>query len=37
MISNNLYIQVSIEVSEDDENGCLIKYETARPLHLIKI
>lgn len=39
-IADDLYIQVAgrypgravwIEVSEDGENGCLIKYETHRP------
>jgi hypothetical protein len=40
MIADDLYIQIAsrypnravwIEVSEDGENGCLIKYETSRP------
>ena len=40
MMADNLYIQIAdrypgrsvwIEVSEDGENGCLIKYETHRP------
>lgn len=40
MIADDLYLQISgrypgravwIEVSEDNENGCLIKYETHKP------
>jgi len=40
MIADDLYIQIAdrypnravwIEVAEDDENGCLIKYELSRP------
>jgi hypothetical protein len=46
MIADDLYVQiaarypnraVSIEVSEDGENGCLIKYELTRPSHSIVI
>jgi hypothetical protein len=46
MIADDLYIQVAgrypgravwIEVAEDGENGCLIKYELSRPTHSIKI
>jgi hypothetical protein len=46
MMSDDLYIQIAsrypdravwIEVSEDGENGALIKYETARPSLSIKI
>ena len=46
MIADDLYIQVAgrypgravwIEVAEDGENGCLIKYETTRPNLSIKI
>ena len=46
MISDDLYIQIAsrypnravwIEVSEDGENGCLIKYEISRPNLTIKI
>ena len=46
MIADDLYIQIAerypnravvIEVSEDGENGCLIKYETTRPYQSIKI
>jgi hypothetical protein len=46
MIADDLYIQVAgrypgravwIEVSEDGENGCLIKYETTRPTQSIVI
>jgi hypothetical protein len=42
MIADDLYIQIAsrypdravwIEVAEDGENGCLIKYELARPTH----
>lgn len=42
MIADELYVVVAgkypgravwIEVSEDGENGCLIKYETSQPLH----
>lgn len=46
MIADDLYIQIAqrypgraveIEVSEDGENGCLIKYETYQPLNQLKI
>ena len=46
MIADDLYIQVAgrypgravwIEVAEDGENGCLIKYELTRPAQSIKI
>jgi hypothetical protein len=46
MIADDLYIQIAgrypdravwIEVAEDGENGCLIKYELTRPTHSIKI
>jgi hypothetical protein len=46
MMSDDLYVQIAsrypdravwIEVSEDGENGALIKYETARPSLSIKI
>ena len=46
MMADDLYIQIAsrypdravwIEVSEDGENGALIKYETARPSLSIKI
>ena len=46
MMSDDLYIHISnrypdrsiwIEVSEDGENGALIKYETHQPLQSIKI
>jgi hypothetical protein len=46
MIADDLYIQIAaryperavwIEVAEDGENGCLIKYELSRPTHSIKI
>jgi len=45
MIADDLYIQIAdrypdravwIEVSEDGENGCTIKYELTRPTHSIK-
>jgi hypothetical protein len=45
MIADDLYIQVAgrypgravwIEVAEDGENGCLVKYETTRPNLSIK-
>ena len=45
MISDDLYIQIAdrypdravwIEVSEDGENGCTIKYELTRPTQSIK-
>jgi hypothetical protein len=46
MIADDLYIQIAsryperavwIEVAEDGENGCLIKYELSYPTHSIKI
>ena len=46
MIADDLYLQIAgrypgravwIEVAEDGENGCLIKYETHRPYQSIKI
>lgn len=46
MIADDLYQQIAdrypdraveIEVSEDGENGCLIKYELTRPNLSIKI
>ena len=46
MISDDLYLQIAqkypdrsvwIEVSEDGENGALVKYETHRPLQSINI
>ena len=46
MISDDLYLQIAqkypdrgvwIEVSEDGENGALIKYELSRPAHSIVI
>jgi hypothetical protein len=46
MIADDLYIQIAsrypnravwIDVSEDGENGCLIKYEISRPNLTIKI
>ena len=46
MIADDLYQEISqrypsrsvwIEVSEDGENGCLIKYETHKPYNSIKI
>jgi tRNA isopentenyl-2-thiomethyl-A-37 hydroxylase MiaE len=45
MIADDLYLQIAqrypdravwIEVAEDGENGCLIKYELSRPNLLIK-
>jgi hypothetical protein len=45
MIADDLYIQIAnryperavwIEVAEDGENGCLIKYEISRPNLSIK-
>ena len=45
MIADDLYTQIAtryperavwIEVAEDGENGCLIKYETTRPYQSIK-
>jgi len=46
MIGDDLYVQIAarypdravwIEVAEDGENGCLIKYELSRPTHSVKI
>ena len=46
MIADDLYTQIAaryperavwIEVAEDGENGCLIKYELSHPTHSIKI
>ena len=46
MIADDLYDQIAaryperavwIEISEDNENGCLIKYELTRPTQSIKI
>lgn len=46
MIADDLYVQIAarypgrsvwIEVAEDGENGCLIKYNTHRPLQLVTI
>ena len=46
MIADDLYLQIAgrypdravwIEVAEDGENGCLIKYEISRPTQSIKI
>jgi hypothetical protein len=46
MIADDLYLQIAgrypgravwIEVAEDGENGCLIKYELSRPTQSIKI
>jgi hypothetical protein len=46
MIADDLYLQIAgrypgravwIEVAEDGENGCLIKYEISRPYQSIKI
>jgi hypothetical protein len=46
MIADDLYLQIAdrypgravwIEVAEDGENGCLIKYETHRPYQTIAI
>jgi len=46
MIADDLYVQIAarypdravwIEVAEDGENGCLIKYELSHPTHSIKI
>ena len=46
MIADDLYIQiaakypsraVTIEVSEDGENGCVIDYNLTRPSHLVKV
>jgi hypothetical protein len=46
MIADDLYLQIAarypgrsvwIEVAEDGENGCLIKYNIHRPSHTIAI
>ena len=46
MLADDLYLQIAerypdravwIEISEDNENGCLIKYELTRPTQSIKI
>lgn len=46
MMADDLYVKIAdrypnravwIEVSEDGENGCLIRYETHRPIQSIKI
>lgn len=46
MISDDLYLQIAgrypnravwIEVSEDGENGCLIKYEIHKPSQVLKV
>jgi len=46
MIADDLYVQIAgryperavwIEVAEDGENGCLIKYELTRPTHAMVI
>lgn len=46
MIADDLYVQIAnkypgrtvwIEVAEDGENGCLVKYNTHRPLQSISI
>ena len=46
MLADDLYVQIAeryperavwIEVAEDGENGCLIKYELTRPTQSIKI
>lgn len=46
MIADDLYVQIAnkypgrsvwIEVAEDGENGCLIKYNTHRPTQLVSI
>ena len=46
MLADDLYLQIAerypdravwIEISEDNENGCLIKYELTRPAQSIKI
>jgi hypothetical protein len=46
MIADDLYLQIAdrypgravwIEVAEDGENGCLIKYEVSRPNLSVKI
>jgi hypothetical protein len=46
MIADDLYLQIAgrypdravwIEVAEDGENGCLIKYKTSRPTRIVSI
>jgi hypothetical protein len=46
MLADDLYVQIAerypdravwIEISEDNENGCLIKYDLTRPAQSIKI
>ena len=46
MIADDLYIQIAsrypnravwIEVSEDGENGCLIRYEISRPYQTMSV
>jgi hypothetical protein len=46
MLADDLYVQIAerypdravwIEISEDNENGCLIKYDLTRPAQNIKI
>ena len=46
MLADDLYVQIAaryperavwIDVAEDGETGCLIKYELSRPTHSIKI
>ena len=46
MIADDLYVKIAarypdravwIEIAEDGENGCLIKYELSHPTHSIKI
>jgi len=46
MIADNLYIQIAdrhpgravwIEVAEDGENGCSIRFETHRPMQIVNI
>jgi hypothetical protein len=46
MLADDLYVQIAerypdravwIEISEDGENGCLIKYDLTKPTHNIKI
>lgn len=46
MLADDLYVQIAerypertvwIEISEDGENGCLVKYELTRPAQNIKI
>jgi hypothetical protein len=46
MLADDLYVQIAeryperavwIEISEDGENGCLVKYDLTRPAQNIKI